>query len=631
MKESVLLVPPIGSVPWVTVDDLAEEFEKQGYSVVVDDMASPVVGRPVPYTPTTPFSVTRLGLIVDRVRAYAAWARRTRGALTRLRPAHVFVWSGNLAALIRVLRPRGTTVTWVVPDDRIYNRRALVLRALEQVFAERLIVSRRSARRFSTGREVLVDPPRPARPEDTPQSNSAAWVVLIGAERPSPAALNALTRLAHDRPAQAVVVDGRRNDAAVADVVDAVQKAADAKRVLYALDTTWPGTLEIGVAYDVGPVLRDDHRHWSALGGGVTLLAWTDSLVALDPRLGVGSEGGEWRRVEVAGGVEARSLDDWCRQALPASRAAAISAEAKPLEACPRCASPTRRRAHDAGDGITVWRCGACGLRYSSHQVPATTLYASGYHDADGTFGPDYANPTTLHAAAQAAESRLDFLEQSGVRPGRLLDIGAGLGQLVAAARRRGWDAAGLEFSASAASYARSINNVELAIGDLESASFDEQFDVVTICQTLEHLAEPRRALDLIARMLKPNGVLFVEVPNVASAARVLQRRRWLLWQPGDHVLHLDKSALRGLLVETGFRVQRLDSDSSLYDTIPGLNIALHLGLISAQRLIEPSYLTIKVADLYNNPIGRRALVGAARVVDKLGGGHNLVALARRA
>lgn len=50
---------------------------------------------------------------------------------------------------------------------------------------------------------------------------------------------------------------------------------------------------------------------------------------------------------------------------------------------------------------------------------------------------------------------------------------------------------------------------VKSSLGD-----FEETFDVITMFHVFEHLKNPGKWLDEIARALKPRGILFIEVPN---------------------------------------------------------------------------------------------------------------------
>lgn len=65
----------------------------------------------------------------------------------------------------------------------------------------------------------------------------------------------------------------------------------------------------------------------------------------------------------------------------------------------------------------------------------------------------------------------------------------------------------------------------EKIVGDLQTYPLPaEGFDEIVCLWTLEHLPHPERALENMARALKPGGRLTIAVPNVASLKGVLTK-----------------------------------------------------------------------------------------------------------
>src|SRR5205823_366224 len=99
-----------------------------------------------------------------------------------------------------------------------------------------------------------------------------------------------------------------------------------------------------------------------------------------------------------------------------------------------------------------------------------------------------------------------------------ILDVGCGSGTLLGLLKRRGFHAKGVDFSAEAAKIAKLENGVDVAVGSLEDAGFpDQSFDLVTLFHVMEHVPNPRRVLKEVARVLKPEGVVVLQVPNIDS------------------------------------------------------------------------------------------------------------------
>ena len=106
---------------------------------------------------------------------------------------------------------------------------------------------------------------------------------------------------------------------------------------------------------------------------------------------------------------------------------------------------------------------------------------------------------------AGAVPAMLDGLP----RGGRLLDVGCGTGDLVAAARADGLDAMGVEPDAEMAALAGEALATEVTVAGLPDLPYaDDGFDVVTAGFVLNHVDDPRASARELARVAAPGGVL---------------------------------------------------------------------------------------------------------------------------
>jgi 2-polyprenyl-3-methyl-5-hydroxy-6-metoxy-1,4-benzoquinol methylase len=91
-----------------------------------------------------------------------------------------------------------------------------------------------------------------------------------------------------------------------------------------------------------------------------------------------------------------------------------------------------------------------------------------------------------------------------------------------------------------------SINKFQLANIETEEISAEkEYFDVIICADVLEHLADPWAAVDKIASHLKPDGLLFVSIPNfreVKTIFKILLKADFK-YEPSGGIL--DKTHLR--------------------------------------------------------------------------------------
>jgi SAM-dependent methyltransferase len=143
---------------------------------------------------------------------------------------------------------------------------------------------------------------------------------------------------------------------------------------------------------------------------------------------------------------------------------------------------------------------------------------------------------------------------------GRLLDVGCSNGAYLAAMREKGWDVEGVEFDGDAVEYARHSRNLKVTQGEVEDALGQlpaNNFDVVTMWHVLEHAFDPAAALKQIHRVLKPGGILMLEVPNYASPLVSLFKRYWFPMDIPRHLYQFTPATMKTMLTKAGFnRVQ---------------------------------------------------------------------------
>jgi len=242
----------------------------------------------------------------------------------------------------------------------------------------------------------------------------------------------------------------------------------------------------------------------------------------------------------------------------------------------------------EAVPGVPVYRivrCRGCGLAFVS-PLPAREELAGLYDEPYFTTG---AYPGNVHTGGM--EGHADVLASPRLRrrareehrgtlrqieavwraqrpreaPPRLLDVGCGAGFLLDAAREWGWAVQGVELSPFAAERAQRDLGLPVVQGELAEAQFPEgHFDIVVMRELLEHVPDPLALLKEARRVLREDGVLFVQVPNDLEGVRMrLWRRVWWMIPP-LHLFYFRRETLEALLERAGFRVARWGTWGSL-------------------------------------------------------------------
>lgn len=240
-------------------------------------------------------------------------------------------------------------------------------------------------------------------------------------------------------------------------------------------------------------------------------------------------------------------------------------------QACPICEVMTTKfvgrrggAAHRAGLGVEcrIWRCRACGLVFPNPMpVPVGGVEQHYSMDADEFF-----RNHDVERKLWAGRHFIAHAERLTGGKGKVLDVGAGRGELLRAAREAGWSAVGIEPSPSFAEYAARYSGAEIMRAPVEQCGFEaESFDAVILAAVLEHLYNPDEVVGEIARILRPGGALFIDVPNEAGLYFILgnfyQRLRGRDWSVNVaptfnpyHLFGFNPRALRKLLAKHGLR-----------------------------------------------------------------------------
>jgi ubiquinone/menaquinone biosynthesis C-methylase UbiE len=198
------------------------------------------------------------------------------------------------------------------------------------------------------------------------------------------------------------------------------------------------------------------------------------------------------------------------------------------LTQCPLCGD-ARAEQVIAFPQLSYGRCVGCGVIYKREQEPE--LAGGGYDESYFRFNRAKYLARWAHRVRKCHNQVRQCLEfHPGARS--LLDVGCSAGYVLAAAQKAGLEATGLDMASFAVELCRS-KGLRAELGSLTQMPFaDASFDIVTAKHTLEHVAQPMDGLKEIARVLRPGGVAFLQVPDAAYYKISLMPRRGRSFRP---------------------------------------------------------------------------------------------------
>lgn len=179
------------------------------------------------------------------------------------------------------------------------------------------------------------------------------------------------------------------------------------------------------------------------------------------------------------------------------------------------------------------------------------SLYGD-YHARGG--GDGYTWDRLMQRVFRESADLLCSGRNGGGRP-RVLDVGCGFGGFVELMATRGWDAEGVDPSASVVTAAMRKGR-RVRLGTLEDVPLDHgPYDAVTMFYVLEHLSDPMGALRKVSALLIDGGILVVRVPHTTPIVRLLAPfgLDGALYDPPFHLFDFSPTVLRTMLHRTGF------------------------------------------------------------------------------
>jgi SAM-dependent methyltransferase len=236
-------------------------------------------------------------------------------------------------------------------------------------------------------------------------------------------------------------------------------------------------------------------------------------------------------------------------------RSEAGPVEVRPRDACPTCgaakvsdllAAPDRF--HGRKEIYQLRRCSSCrGVWLIDPPTPQEMgrHYTQDYHKAIVAAGEGSA------ASRWKNQVKLISRYKSG---GTILDIGCSSGGFLSTMKGPAWKLFGIEMEESTAERARRTTGAEVFVGDAVQAPFlPESFDVITGFDVLEHVYSPRKFLTKVREWLKPGGIFYSLMPNIASWEARVFASHWYGLELPRHLSHFSPTSLRYLMSEVGF------------------------------------------------------------------------------
>jgi len=215
---------------------------------------------------------------------------------------------------------------------------------------------------------------------------------------------------------------------------------------------------------------------------------------------------------------------------------------------------------YSSSDAFSAMQCKSCGLVYLNPRPSVSEfekIYPSNYHAFDFSkkkFGFVYKVRSRLEA--RRSLSRCRNLPDNA----RILDVGCGDGFHLSLLREYGkknWTLEGIDLDRRAIK-AATQSGLKVHLGSVEEIDLpNENYDLIFMIQTIEHVEKPDAVLNAIHKLLRKGGQLVIVTDNTGSIDfKFFRRHHWGGYHFPRHWNLFNRHSLTKLAENTGFEIE---------------------------------------------------------------------------
>lgn len=211
-------------------------------------------------------------------------------------------------------------------------------------------------------------------------------------------------------------------------------------------------------------------------------------------------------------------------------------------------------------ESFSVQKCEDCGFLLTNPRPAKENIgvyyksenYISHSNKKQGLFAGLYQVARKVNL-----ESKYSILSKH-TQVGTALDIGAGTGHFLNHLENKGWKAQGIEPDKEAANFARENFNLqidsEIKLAELKN----ESFDLITMWHVLEHVHNLNERMSELAKLIKPEGLIILALPNPESFDANYYVKYWAAYDVPRHLYHFRKRDVEDLAQKHNFSTEEI-------------------------------------------------------------------------
>jgi SAM-dependent methyltransferase len=213
-----------------------------------------------------------------------------------------------------------------------------------------------------------------------------------------------------------------------------------------------------------------------------------------------------------------------------------------------------------SNENFDIWACDNCDLKYTDN-IPEQNAIGKYYQSSnyishsdtkDGVINKLYHKVRT-HTLKTKRKLIEKFTQKSR---GEILDIGCGTGAFLNNMQQADWKITGLEPDENAIKTANSLYKIFPKNPDELFSLPSNNFDAITMWHVLEHVHQLHEYIEQLKNLIKPDGVIFIAVPNYQSFDAEVYGAHWAAYDVPRHLYHFSPKSIEKLVSLHGLKIK---------------------------------------------------------------------------
>jgi ubiquinone/menaquinone biosynthesis C-methylase UbiE len=204
--------------------------------------------------------------------------------------------------------------------------------------------------------------------------------------------------------------------------------------------------------------------------------------------------------------------------------------------------------------------CNQCGFKFTNprpHEADLGKYYKSEDYVSHSNTKKGFINSTYQSVRKYTLLKKLQLISKY-YKTGKILDIGCGTGEFLHTCKNAKWETTGIEPDDEARKMA--IKNYGLDVRaelDLKNLE-DSSFDIISMWHVLEHVPKLNERVKELKRLIKPNGIIIIAVPNSDSRDAKIYKEEWAAYDVPRHLYHFRPKDIDALFQKYSMKVFRI-------------------------------------------------------------------------